>query len=187
MDIITFIYTPIPGWVACILSLFLAYKQFFQKPKVKLTVQTKQYDNNKGKNAYLDPINTLEVLIANHSEKPVVIRDVELLCNKEEGELDNKVKWHVHDQIKKVIGKNLFQGEEITLGLSYVKADDKLVLDRLQGIKVITTYGHEYIIKGSKLKDQIRKVQELKPPNPENLRLAKSREKTGCHRYPNTN
>lgn len=167
------------AWLSLIGHGFWVYKQYLQKPKVKLIAQIKQHDNNKYLNAAMDPINRLEIFITNHSEKTIGIRDIKLLYNEKAKVSEGTLNLYAHYQIEKVRGKNLSQGEQIILSFNYVQNDDRLVLDHLKGIKVISNYEHRYTIQDREFETQIKKIQQLKPPNPENLERARKREKQG--------
>lgn len=109
----------------------------------------------------------------------MVIRDIELyydnIQESEKGELDRCANY----QVNKLKNIKLNQAEQTVFTLSYAKHNEKLVLDKLESIKLILTSGHEYKVPNIILKPLIQKLKGLKPPNPENLRRTKAREKTG--------
>lgn len=154
--------------------------RFIRKPRVKLQAQIRQYDYNKDRTAYLDPINEFQLFISNHSRDPVVIRDIELgyknIQESEKGELDRLA----NPQINKLKNIKLNQAEQEVFRLNYIeKKRDKLVLDHLESIKVILTSGHEYKVPSETLEPLIKKLKLLKQPDPGNLEIARRREKSG--------
>jgi hypothetical protein len=144
---------------------------FRKKASLKITTNIIPHDYKKGLNSFIHPVNKLKISITNKSSIPCTIREILFVYL----EKDEQTK-QVYDSIsfakrESVAKKTLMKSEEVSFILSYVDADEKKVLDNLEEIRIVSTYGQEYILKSKKLLPVIEEIKKLPPPDPDNLVL----------------
>lgn len=151
---------------------FWIYKQFFQQPKIKFYVYPEQYDDAKGFNSDIHPVNQLKVIITNIRDIPFYIHRINFLYSKAKRVHQKEIlDTYSFDIRQKLIGIKLLKGEQAYFTLSYAEKGTvgnchRDVINSLDEIEVISSLGSRHRIGSKILRPIIKTVKNFPPPDP---------------------